>query len=215
MRPSDYDADAIINAGKELLASGRRVTGFALRKQVGGGAAPRLKQVWDAYQKSQSTAEAEEQVDLPVEVADQLQTVTAGLVEKLRTLAQDLNKHAVNAAERRVADIVRATGQQRSEMETELADASSTVDDLEVQLAKSREESARLATRNEELVNQVQQQAVELAQLRERLQAAELGMRTAQEQFAAEHQQANTARDNASRLQGQVEALERQLAARR
>ncbi len=37
MRPVDFTPDQIIEAGLELQSAGRSITGFALRKTVGGG----------------------------------------------------------------------------------------------------------------------------------------------------------------------------------
>ena len=53
MRPAEIPTEAIIEAGMELRAMGRNITGFGLRKQVGGGNPDRLKQVWDEYINSQ------------------------------------------------------------------------------------------------------------------------------------------------------------------
>ena len=43
MRPAEFPAEAIIEAGQALQAAGRNVTGFALRQKVGGGNPTRLK----------------------------------------------------------------------------------------------------------------------------------------------------------------------------
>ena len=56
-----------------------------------------------------------------------------------------------------------------------------------------------------------QAQAVELAQIKERLASAESALRLSEERHQAEHTRANEARDKASRLEGQVEALEKLL----
>jgi len=131
MRPTEFPAEAIIAAGQSLQAAGRNVTGFALRQRVGGGNPARLRQVWDEYLASNTTAQAQPLAELPVEVADEVAAVTAALKERITTLAVELNDKAVKAAERRVAEVVRAAGEQREQAERELADATSTVDDLE------------------------------------------------------------------------------------
>ncbi|WP_329955201.1 DNA-binding protein, partial [Xanthomonas albilineans] len=45
MRPAEFTLEQIIEAGQELQAAGRNITGFALRQRVGGGNPSRLKQV--------------------------------------------------------------------------------------------------------------------------------------------------------------------------
>jgi hypothetical protein len=57
-----------------------------------------------------------------------------------------------------------------------------------------------------------QQQAVELAQLKERLTAADTTAKNSEARYQAEHTRANGAQDKASRLEGQVETLEKLLA---
>lgn len=214
MRPTEISDEDIIGAGKNLLASGRNVTGFALRQRVGGGSAPRLKQVWDEHISSQSVVSTEQEVDLPVELEEQLKTVSQALVERLRQLAADLNNYAVRASERRVSEIVRAAGEQRAQAERELADASMTVDELEARLDASISEVKGLRANLSDVSQCAQAQAVELAQLKERLTTAESALRLSEGRHQAEHTRANEARDKASRLEGQVETLERLLASK-
>ena len=99
MRPAEFAPEAIIQAGQELQATGRNITGFALRQKVGGGNPTRLKQVWDEHINSQTTAKAEPVAELPVEVAEEVASVTKALTERLAALAVELNDKAVKAAE--------------------------------------------------------------------------------------------------------------------
>jgi colicin import membrane protein len=110
MRPAEHAPEAIIEAGQELQAAGRNITGFALRQKVGGGNPSRLRQVWDEHLASQSVARAEPVAELPVEVAEEMTAVTKALTERLAALAVELNDKAVKAAERRVHEIVRTAG---------------------------------------------------------------------------------------------------------
>jgi hypothetical protein len=130
MRPATYESEQIIEAGLALQAEGRNITGFALRNQVGGGNPTRLRQIWDEYQASQSTVVTEPVAELPVEVAEEV-AVSAALSERITQLATELNDKAVRAAERWVAEVTRAAGEQTAQAERELADAAQTVDDLE------------------------------------------------------------------------------------
>ena len=70
MRPVEFTDEQVIEAGRTLQAQGRNITGFALRKLVGGGDPTRLKQRWDAHQASTTAGEPETFVELPIEVAN-------------------------------------------------------------------------------------------------------------------------------------------------
>lgn len=141
MRPVTFTHDDIIEAGKALLAEGRNITGFALRKKVGGGDANRLRLVWDEYQAGQSVVEHEPVAELPVEVAEEMKAVSVALTERIAQLTLELNDKAVRASERRVAEVTRAAGEQTAQAERELADAAQTVDDLEEALDKALNEA--------------------------------------------------------------------------
>ena len=185
-RPAEFAPEAIIQAGQELRDAGRNITGFALRQKVGGGNPGRLKQVWDEHLASQSVTKAEPVAELPIEVAEEIAMVTKNLTDRLYMLAVELNDKAVKAAERRVAEVVRAAGDQREQAERELADASSTVDDLESKLNEVRVESEAFEKRLVDAQATSQAQAVDLAQLRERLALTEQTAKTANEQHAVE-----------------------------
>lgn len=173
MRPVEFTLDAIIQAGQDLQAAGRNITGFALRQRVGGGNPTRLKQVWDEHQSSQAATVVEPVAELPVEVAEVVASVGKALSERIAALAIELNDKAVKAADRRVHEVVRSAGEQRAQAERELADASQTVDDLEAQLDAGQIRAEGLQAKLAELQGVNQAQAVELAQLRERLVATE------------------------------------------
>lgn len=186
MRPAEFTTEAIISAGQELHAAGRAVTGFAIRQKIGGGNPARLKQVWEEHVSSQSVTKAEPVAELPVEVAEEVATVTKALTERLATLAVELNDKAVKTAERRVAEVIRTAGEQREFAERELADAAQTVDDLENQLEGAKADAAGLESRLADAQAVSQAQAVELAQVRERLTLTEQAAKAAVEEHATE-----------------------------
>lgn len=186
MRPADFSIEQIIEAGQSLQAAGRSITGFALRQKVGGGNPNRLKQVWDEHVSSQAVAESEPVAELPVEVAQQLTQVTEALVGRLNAMAVDINDRAVKASERRVAEVVRAAGEQREQAERELADASQTVEDLEQQLDSAQASNDALRQEMAQVQREKQAQAVELAQVRERLLAVEKAAKVSAENSAAQ-----------------------------
>lgn len=63
MRPVEFTAEQIVEAGQALQVAGRNITGFALRQKVGGGNPSRLKQVWDEHINSQAVTRAEPVAD--------------------------------------------------------------------------------------------------------------------------------------------------------
>lgn len=186
MRPVEVSDEEVIQAGDDLLAAGRNITGFALRKALGGGSAPRLRQVWDDHVNSQAMAKVEPVAELPVEVAGELRELSDGLVQRLQNMAVGLNDKAVKAAERRVSDLVKSVGEQREQAERELADASTAVDELEAQLAVFAQDKELLRVKLDEANARSQKQAVEVAQLTERLAAAERATKAAHEQHATD-----------------------------
>jgi colicin import membrane protein len=105
-RPEVSD-EKIIEAGKKLIAEGRRATGFGLRGMVGNSGDPkRLLKVWQAYLSSQSNNGDYEPLTLPVELEETLNAVVSETTTKLKALAIELNNAAVKTAEQRVATAV-------------------------------------------------------------------------------------------------------------
>ncbi|CUA87236.1 Plasmid replication region DNA-binding N-term [Gulbenkiania indica] len=209
MRPAEFSPEEIVAAGEALVAAGRNVTGFALRQRVGGGNPNRLKQVWDEHLAAKNTTEAEPVAELPVEVAEEVAAVTKSLTERLATLAVELNDKAVKAAERRVAEVLRTAGEQREQAERELVDAAQTVDELETRLDESQAEVESLERRLSEAQSHGQAQAVELAQLRERLVATEQAARATADAHEAVRSELDAARRDAG---VKIEALRDELA---
>ncbi|MGR7527173.1 DNA-binding protein [Klebsiella aerogenes] len=171
MRPATFEPDVIIEAGLALQAEGRNITGFALRGRIGGGNPARLRQIWDEYQDSQAKVNAAPVAELPVEVVEEIRLVTQALTERISQLATELNNKAVRAAESRVTEITRTTGEQMAQAESELADAAQTVDDLETRFDDLQDELQRTVALLTHSRNSEQAQAVELAQMNERLSA--------------------------------------------
>ena len=212
MRPSEFSDEEIIQAGLELQATGKNITGFSLRQRVGGGSAGRLRQVWTEYANSISVAQAEPVAELPVEVTEQLNVVSTELSDRLRKLAANLNDQAIKSAQQRVTEVVREAAEQRTNADRELADASLMVDDLEEKLDAAIADCGLLRTRLDESNAVIQKQAIELAQMKERLTATEATLSTTVELLRVETAKASQAREEAARWAGQVDMLERQTA---
>ena len=173
MRPAEFTEESIIDAGQQLQAEGRNVTGFALRKVVGGGNPTRLKIVWDQYVAGASPAEVEPVAELPNEVAEALKSVISGLSDQINRLAVDLNDKAVKASERRVAEVIKAAGQEREASEREMADATATVNDLEKKLDEAQADIADLTGRLEDTRATLAETRTSLARAEEKQANAE------------------------------------------
>lgn len=206
MRPVEFTDQQIINAGLELVAAGRTVTGFALRQRIGGGTPNRLRAVWDEYKSSQAVAAIEPVAELPIEVAQEVEAVTKALAEKIALLAVELNDKAVKAAERRVSDVVRATGEQRAQAERELADASDTVNDLERQIDEQLESFMEQSALLDAARGLAQTQAIELAQLREKLSSTEQNAKLDANRFKEQLEKLNSEKQELGEHSKQIEA---------
>ena len=211
MRPVEFTPEEIVKAGQELRAASRNITGFALRQKIGGGHPSRLKQVWDEYLNSQVAVKADPFAELPVEVAEEVAAVNKALAERLMAMAVEVNNKAVKAAERHVAEIIRSTGEHREQAERELADASQTVEDLETRLDEAKANAEELGNSLAEIRNDHQAQAVKLAQVSERLVLIEEERNRYEQQAEQMRTERDTAREDAARLRGLVEALQTQV----
>ena len=211
MRPVEFTPEEIIHAGQELRSASRNITGFALRQKIGGGNPSRLKQVWDEYLNSQVAVKIDPVVELPVEVAEEVASVTKALAERLMGMAVEVNNKAVKAAERHVAEIIRSTGEHREQAERELADASQTVEDLETKLDEAKENAEELGNRLAETQTEHQAQAVKFAQVSERLALIEEERNRYEQQADQMRNERDTAREDAAKLRGLVEGLQTQV----
>lgn len=193
MRPATFEPEEIIAAGKALQTEGVvNITGFALRKRVGGGDPSRLRQVWDGYLAGQTSVEPEPLADLPPELADAVKAVTATLTGHVVQLLRELNDRAVRAAECRVDDISRTAEEQKTQAERELADAVQTVDDLEQKLDAATADLRKTLELLDGSREREQTTLVELAQVRERLAATEERLKDAEKngrEAAEQHRQ--------------------------
>lgn len=138
MRPVEFSEDKILEAGKKIDASGKRVTGYALRRALGGGDQKRLFSVWN-NQNGQGDVEPANSCELPVEMEDSLQQLVDEFGGQIRAMADRLNTHAVKAAERQVAEVTREYQELKEQSEAEQQDASLIITELEEQLGTQTE----------------------------------------------------------------------------
>jgi len=211
MRPVEFAHEEIIQAGHELQAAGRNITGFAIRQKIGGGNPGRLRQVWDEFLNSKTEAKAEPVTELPSELAEEIDAVNKALAGQLTQFAIAANDKAVKAAERRVADVLTSAAEHREQAERELADASQTVEDLETKLDEARANAEELENRLTETQTKHQAQAVKLAQLEERLAQIEKERNNYEQQAELMRNERDAARESAAKAQGQIEALQAQV----
>lgn len=211
MRPSEYPEEDVIEAGKKLDASGRRVTGFAIRKELGGGNATRLKNVWDAYRQSQEVVEAEPVQELPVEVQDALEKVTGDFVEQFRQLVASLNAKAVKTAERRVSEVISTAKKEQDKAEAELADAEVAVEEIENQLSDLQARLDAAETKNAELSKQLSECEKLRAVGQEKIESLSEQLHQKDETLAAFQSQMAQAKEHHQETKSQLDKLQSEL----
>lgn len=140
MRPTEFTDEQIIKAGQEVESQGRRVSGFAIRKQLGGGTQSRFKAVWEAYKAKDAVETPVENRDLPVEIENLLGQLGQTLIEQLRSLALNINNQAHRISERRVAEVLQRSAAERTQHAEEIQEASDAVDDLDKEVEALKEQ---------------------------------------------------------------------------
>ncbi len=204
MRPVEFSDEAIIQTGQALRQAGRNVTGFALRQKIGGGSPTRLRQVWDDHLSSLTETPTQPVAELPTELAQAVASLTQTVNERIMALVVELNQQAIQSAEGRVQEVLRTSDEQQQQAKEELAEAASAVSELDTQIVAAQTEVETLTSQLTASQAQLQTQAIELAQLRERLAAAEEAGRAATQAHAAELAQS---RDTAERLRAELDTL--------
>ena len=171
MRPADSTNEEVIAAGKALIESGKTVTGFGLRQQLGGGGAQRLKQIWDEHQANNSPA-APLAAALPESLSAALDSAVKGMAQKFTELAHGIHAEATKAAEDRLAPL-------KADIQSKLETADLEISEAQRQSDQDKEEITRLtqalqlkADASAQLELHSQQMAIELAQVKERLEAS-------------------------------------------
>ena len=203
MRPVEYTNEDIIQAGLELQALGRKLSGFSLRQKLGGGNTKRLEQVWNDYLTSQDVRDAEPATDLPSEIAKAVTVFAKALTDQLLWLAIELNDKAVKAAERRVKGVIRSVEDQREQAERELADAQAVIQSQNMELDNIQ---ARLALTEQTAKTESEQHAAELERLRSELNEQKNTNQISIDKNDAADKQTAITREEAAILTGQLEA---------
>nr|QBM91761.1 Plasmid replication region DNA-binding N-term [Pseudomonas sp.] len=172
-RSAEFTEDKIIEAGRSMLAAGKRITGFGLRNAVGGGNANRLLEVWETHALQHSESEPELLSELPLEVSEHLGNVinsfTGEFKEQMTRLAVDMNHRAHKASERRVKEMTRAAEEMQEAAKAEVEDASAAVEKAEGELEKSRNLAADFERRLNQSQEADRQKGFEITQLKKEL----------------------------------------------
>tara|TARA_R110001583_G_scaffold42556_12_gene135419 strand:- start:1079 stop:1663 length:585 start_codon:yes stop_codon:yes gene_type:complete len=173
MRPAEIANQEIIDAGKKLQTTGKNITGYGLRRILGAGDPKRLKSVWDEYASKDKTDKSAD-LRLPAELEDLVIELENKLVEQVRPLTIQLYEGALKAAQRQVSETSRELKNLRSEMEAEVLDANTIIEELEQRLVETTQqlqESAADLKQSDKARYQFERQAIsfeaEVKQLRE------------------------------------------------
>ena len=107
MRTILYTDDLIIEAGIALVDAGIRVTGWELRKRVGGGNLDRLMSVWLEYDRKRAEHAEPEMappvIELPAELSAHSADTLAAITTTLAAVYTECWSAAVNVASSRIA----------------------------------------------------------------------------------------------------------------
>lgn len=201
MRPAEYPNETIIDAGLALQAAGRAVTGFALRQRVGGGNPARLKAVWDEHLANAAPPTAAEPAELPQEVGDRVGMFLDDMARHVRAMVVETNTLAARAAERQTAEAIRAANEQQDAAARELADAASTVEDLETALEATRAELDRAR-------ETIHDQTATIGNLETLATTADANLSTTMAQLAAVQAELDKAQDTMQHQAATIGSLE-------
>lgn len=172
-RKAEVSDEQVIEAGKQLLSEGQRITGFSLRKRIGAGTPARLFDVWKAKgQSSPPTVVTEEEADLPIELADHVKEAASILGDKLMSMARDMNSIATRTHERRVRDWIQKAEEKTRQAEAEVADAGQLFEEAEQRANDAEDRIKELEAELKQSQKDAQQQRLELTETKTQLTAS-------------------------------------------
>jgi hypothetical protein len=165
--PAKVTEEQIIEAGLELKKEGVSVSEFRIRYKLGNQGRPdRIKRVWEEYEQQQITCSDSkqklQQVGLPAEVQESLDSVLNQFTEKLTQLVTESYQVAHQTSEKRVQSTIEDYLQKVKEMDISIKEASDsiehadyTIEQLENKLTIRGGEQTQLQIENGELRGQV------------------------------------------------------------
>ena len=133
MRPAVHTDEEIIEAGKRIQDQDRKVTGYGLRNELGGGDQKRLLAVWKSF-TSRDVEESIPDTELPAELEESLNSASKTLLNHLRSMAVQIHQAATKVAERQVAEITRQYKELEEQTEAELKVAAIIIEKRESEI---------------------------------------------------------------------------------
>jgi len=133
MRPAVHTDEEIIEAGKRIQDQDRKVTGYGLRNELGGGDQKRLLAVWKSF-TSRDVEESIPDTELPAELEESLNSASKTLLNHLRSMAVQIHQAATKVAERQVAEITRQYKELEEQTDAELKDAAIIIEKRESEI---------------------------------------------------------------------------------
>lgn len=175
-RPSNYSDEAVIAAAKAIEASGKEVTGYGLREELGGGNPNSLEKRYKAL--AGNGQEAPEVLELPQEVSDAVAGMATGLSSQLATLLSNTYAALRTTANARVDEIEASAAARIARSNKDIEDACEKLD-AEIERREGLEASLeKVHAEIQQLRLQLSQQAGTLAEAKrnEETVAAHLAM---------------------------------------
>lgn len=208
MRPAEVTDEDIIQAGRQLIASGvpqKDITGNRIRQITGRGNPYRLGSVWHKHVAAEVGGE-KEVVELPRAFKDALNAASSEMIAMFERLTSELYQEAVAKADGRVQEAIEAAHQKQSRAEQQLEEISEAFDVLESQLTEERVESEAKDKALDELQDVVKAHQIENARITQQL----VDKRGRIQAMSEEVEQLRRDRLQMSALQGKIELLEKQ-----
>lgn len=152
MRPAEVSADQVREAGQRLVAQGKRVSGWLLRRALGDRGKPdRLMQLWEQERDADVPQDGPQPdaapVMLPPGVAEMADQARTALIAQLDGIVVAVVRHVETALQNRYkADFDRLAAE-RADMEDQLAAASASVGATEGVLADALADADVLRTK--------------------------------------------------------------------
>ncbi|ORT50219.1 hypothetical protein ST37_09985 [Vibrio sp. qd031] len=133
-RTPEISDEEIILAGERLIERQRKVSGFALRKEVGNKGFPkRLFEVWSAHMESFKEPQNTTGEPLPTVLANLLDDATSAIAKQLQEITHQANSKANELAQIKIDAAFERITQREKALDLEIADAMSAVESLEEQ----------------------------------------------------------------------------------
>lgn len=186
MRPAEFPEEAIIQAGQELQAAGRNITGFALRQKVGGGNPARLKQVWEQHHAEQANKTKVPRNELSAETMEALADLGKDIEKRIAQVMLDQSDRMTQTVEAKVQEQSLRLKEILHQSELELSDAAQAIETLESALSDAQKAMEAHGRDLMEARRVQQEQSLEVAQLKERAAQLERIAKAAEKHHATQ-----------------------------